>query len=141
MMSKILEPDEDTPKIGFIHELPPQQIMSLVKIQKLEDIKTIDNLIYWEDDRTLCIGVLINGIEVCWWWHGPHLIGHLMYSNVVPQAKIEVLIALQELIHRSAEQEENVAKIMNKIQQNQQIKSNVGSEVASKFNDIIDNIL
>ena len=109
-MGKILEPNEETPQNDFIHELPPQQIMSLVKIQKLEDIKTIDNLIYWEDDRTLCVGVLINGIEVCWWWHGPHLIGHLMYSNVVPEAKKEVFDALKELINRSAEQEENVAK-------------------------------
>lgn len=140
-MGKILEPNEETPQNDFIHELPPQQIMSLVKIQKPEDIKTIDNLIYWEDDRTLCIGVLINGIEVCWWWSGPHLIGHLMYSNVVPEAKKEVFDALKELINRSAEQEENVAKIVGKIEQGQQIKSNVGPEVASKFNDIIDNIL
>ena len=140
-MSKILQPNEETPQNDFIHELPPQQITSLVKIQKLEDIKTIDNLIYWEDDRTLCVGVLINGIEVCWWWHGPHLIGHLMYSNVVPEAKKEVFNSLKGLIKRTAEQEENVAKIVDKFKQNQQIKSNVGPEVASKFNDIIDNIL
>lgn len=140
-MSKILEPNEKTPQIGFIHELPPRQIMSLVKIQKPEDIKTIDNVIYWEDDRTLCIGALINGIEVCWWWHGPHLIGHLMYSNIVPEAKKEVFNYLSDLIKRTAEQEENVAKIVDKVEQGQQIKSNVGPEVASKFNDIIDNIL
>jgi hypothetical protein len=140
-MSKILEPNEETPQTGFIHELPPRQIMSLAKIQKPEDIKTIDNLIYWEDDRTLCIGVLINGIEVCWWWHGPHLIGHLMYSNVVPEAKNEVFNSFKELIKRTAEQEENVAKIVDKVEQGQQIKSNVGPEVASKFNEIIDNIL
>ena len=64
-----------------------------------------------------------------------------MYSNVVPEAKKEVFDALKELINRSAEQEENVAKIVDKIEQGQQIKSNVGPEVASKFNEIIDNIL
>jgi len=137
----ILEPDEGTPKTHFIHELPPQQIISLVRIQKPEDIKTISDVIYWEDDRTLCIGALINGIQVAWWWHGPHLIGHLMYSNIVPAAKKEVFDSLKDLIDRSAEQEDNVAKIVDKIEKNQQIKKNVGSEVSSHFNDIIDNIL
>jgi len=137
----ILEPDEGKPQTEFIHELPPQQITSLVKIQKPEDIKTISDVIYWEDDHALCVGALINGIQVAWWWHGPHLIGHLMYSNIVPAAKKEVFDSLKDLIDRSAEQEDNVAKIIDKIEKNQQIKKNVGKEVSSHFNDIIDNIL
>jgi len=137
----ILEPDEGTPQTEFIHELPSQQITSLVKIQKPEDIKTISDVIYWEDDHALCVGALINGIQVAWWWHGPHLIGHLMYSNIVPAAKKVVFDSLKDLIDRSAEQEDNVAKIVDKIEKNQQIKKNVGSEVSSHFNDIIDNIL
>jgi len=140
-MSKILEPNEGSPKTEFIHELPPRQIMSLIQIQKPEDIKTVDDIIYWEDDHMLCVGAKINGIGVSWWWYGPHLIGHLMYSNIVPEAKKEVFNALKELIDRTAEQEQNVAEIMDKYEQGQQIKSNVGPEVASKFNDIIDNIL
>ncbi len=137
----ILEPDEGTPKTHYIHELSPEQIISLVKIQKPEDIKTISDVIYWEDDRTICVGALINGIEVAWWWHGPHLLGHLMYSNIVPEAKKEVLDALKDLIDRTAEQEESVAEIVDKVEQNQQIKKNVGPEVSSHFNEIIDNIL
>ena len=137
----ILEPDEGTPKTHFIHELPPQQIISLVKIQKPEDIKTISDVIYWEDDRTICVGALINGIEVAWWWQGPELLGHLMYSNVTLEAKKEVFDALKDLIDRTAEQEENVAKIVDEVEQNQQIKKNVGPEISSHFNDIIDNIL
>ena len=137
---KVLDPDERTPQTN-IYELPPQQIISLVKIQKPEDIKTISDVIYWEDDRTICVGALINGIEVAWWWSGPHLLGHLMYSNIVPAAKKEVFDSLKDLINRAAEQEQNVAEIVDKVEQSKQIKSNVGPEVASKFNDIIDNIL
>jgi len=137
----ILEPDEGTPKTHYIHELSSQQIISLVKIQKPEDIKTISDVIYWEDDRTICVGALINGIEVAWWWQGPELLGHLMYSNIAPKAKKEVFDSLKDLIDRTAEQEENVAEIVDKVEQNQQIKKNVGTEVSSHFNDIIDNIL
>lgn len=140
-MSQVIEPGEGTPQTGFIHELPDRQIMTLVQIQKPEDIKTVDDIITWEDDNALCIGAKINGVEVCWWWYGPSLVGHLMYSNVVPQAKKEVFNYLSDLIKRTAEQEENVAKIVDKVEQGQQIKSNVGPEVASKFNEIIDNIL
>ena len=140
-MSSILEINEGSPEIEFIHELPSKQIMSLIQIQKPEDIKSIDNILYWEDDHVLCVGAKINGIEVSWWWYGPDLLGHLMYSNVVPEAKKQVFNSLKELIFRSAEQERNVAEIMDKFKQGQQIKSNVGPEVASKFNEIIDNIL
>jgi hypothetical protein len=137
---KVLVPDEKTPQTN-IYELPPQQIISLVKIQKPEDIKTVSDVIYWEDDRTICVGALINGIEVAWWWQGPELLGHLMYSNVTLEAKKEVFDSLKDLIDRTAEQEENVAKIVDEVEQNQQIKKNVGPEISSHFNDIIDNIL
>jgi hypothetical protein len=64
-----------------------------------------------------------------------------MYSNIVPAAKKEVFDALKDLIDRTAEQEENVAKIVDKVEQSQQIKKNVGPEVSGHFNEIIDNIL
>lgn len=140
-MNGVIEPDEGTPRVDYIFALPRRQIVKLLQIKKPEDIKSISDIITWEDDHTLCVGAMINGIEVSWWWYGPSLVGHLMYSNIVPQAKKEVFDYLRELIKRTAENEEGFAKIVDQVEQDEQTIKNIGPEAAKDFDEIIRNIL
>jgi hypothetical protein len=132
--------DGDSPDHN-IETLPREQQIALIKIKKPEDIKTISDIKVWEDDRQTCVSAKINGIEVPFWWSGPTLVGHLMYSNVTPLAKKEVVDWLQERIEMAADDNDELYNLIQKIKKNTEIKKNVGSEVSSHFNDIIDNIL
>jgi hypothetical protein len=145
--SGILEPDNiytrEAPEHN-IETLPKEQQITLIKILKTDDIKSISDIKVWEDDHQTCVSAKINGVEVPFWWSGPELVGHLMYSGVTPLAKKKVFDWLQERIEMAADDNEALYDLLQnrkKFAQNAEIKKNVGSEVSSHFNDIIDNIL
>jgi len=143
-MGEILEPEY----IGVarapdhnLETLPQKQQFAILAIEKPEDIKSIADIKTWIDDRQVCVAVKINGVELPFWWSGEALVGHLMYGNVVPEARKQILEWIQEKVRITYENDENFSNVVDKFKKNQQIKSNVGSEVASKFNEIIDNLL
>jgi uncharacterized protein YacL (UPF0231 family) len=124
-----------------LETLPTKQQIKILQIQKPEDVKTISDIKVWIDDNEVCVSAKINDVELPFWWAGASLVGHLMYGNTIPGAKKQIFEWLQEKIQTAYEEDENFSNVVDKFKQNQQIKSNVGPEVASKFNDIIDNIL
>ena len=147
-MNQILEPEyvglEGAPDDN-LETLPQKQQIAIIQINAPQRIKTISDIKTWVDDKEVCVSAKINGIELPFWWSGASLVGHLMYSNVVPGAKQQVFEWIQEKIQTAYEEYEDFSNLVDKVRENEEVKANVrakvGSDLPGNFDKLIDNIL
>lgn len=64
-------------------DLNDSDLREMMLIRKPHDIKTVEDIAWWEDDHEACFGAKINGVYVSFWWMDEHVGLALLYKHTV----------------------------------------------------------
>ena len=87
-------------------ELDDNGLREMLLIRKPHDIKTIEDIAWWEDDHEPCFGAKINGTYVSFWWMDEQVGLALVYKHTVT-----IRSTIAEEIDRLEDQEEHYQQI------------------------------
>ena len=82
-------------------ELNDNDLREMMLIRQPHDIKTVEDIAWWEDDHEPCFGAKINGTYVSFWWADEQVGLAMVHKHTVT-----LLGAIREEIDRLEEQHE-----------------------------------
>jgi hypothetical protein len=87
-------------------ELSDEGLREMMLIRQPHDIKTVEDIAWWEDDHEPCFGAKINGTYVSFWWMDEQVGLALLHKHTVT-----IRSTIADEIDRLEDQEEHYKRI------------------------------
>jgi hypothetical protein len=87
-------------------ELSDEGLRDMMLIRQPHDIKTVEDIAWWEDDHEPCFGAKINGTFVSFWWMDEQMGLALLHKHTVT-----IRSAIADEIDRLEDQDEHYKRI------------------------------